>query len=440
MAAVEEILLHFTTRERIQIACCSKRLLQLVNSSPQLWAQLDAQLESADQAERFTAWFAGKQHLVRRLHLGQGAECSDNEPSGSDDEEGEAGKAKSTIHNEIANHALYTVGMLAGQPLQSLTWHIRGDIARLEVRCLEDAPATITLGADLSRLTNLTELVIGHGSCDANLELLTLPPSLLSLGLSPVTTALPEAVVAATHLQKLSISNVDLLLDSPPGPELYGLDQLAGLTALALNFCQLQARCLAGMGQALPEEFAALTNLRALELNNTTFEGLDPLQPILGLSQLRTLLMSECDLASVPEALWELPALEVLDIGFSALEELNFEGEGAQHLQYLCISPAVAAFNTDKLATLTSLPNLYLRGSIAHLDPDVDSLLALLAVISELPALRRVSFGGCLSEMLGKDVRLLLEFAELARKRPRLQLVDVDLPPITHFRPVLVSE
>ena len=63
--------------------------------------------------------------------------------------------------------------------------------------------------------------------------------------------------------------------------------------------------------QALPEEFAALTNLRALELNNTTFEGLDPLQPILGLSKLRTLLMSECDLSAVPEALWELPSLEV---------------------------------------------------------------------------------------------------------------------------------
>ena len=73
-------------------------------------------------------------------------------------------------------------------------------------------------------------------------------------------------------------------------------------------------------------------------------------------------------------------------------------------------------------------------------DPDVDSLLSLLAVISELPALRRVSFGGCLSEMLGKDVHLLLEFAELARKRPSLQLVDLELPPITHFRPVLVSE
>ena len=59
--------------------------------------------------------------------------------------------------------------------------------------------------------------------------------------------------------------------------------------------------------------------------------------------------------------------VQVVDFGFSALEELNFSGEGAQQLQYLCISPAVAAFNTDKLATLVSLPNLYLRGSIAHL-------------------------------------------------------------------------
>ena len=108
------------------------------------------------------------------------------------------------------------------------------------------------MGADLSRLTNLTELVIGHGSCDANLEFLSLPTSLLSLGLSPVTTALPDAVVAATHLQKLSVSNVDLLLDSPPGPELYGLDQLAGLTALALNFCQLQARAWPASAKWLP--------------------------------------------------------------------------------------------------------------------------------------------------------------------------------------------
>ncbi len=96
----------------------------------------------------------------------------------------------------MAERALYVLGMLAGQPLASLTWHIRGGITvrswmlklprlrRLELRVFEDAPATISLrGRDLTHLTCLTELVIGHGSCDLDLRDLCLPTSLQSLGL-----------------------------------------------------------------------------------------------------------------------------------------------------------------------------------------------------------------------------------------------------------------
>ncbi len=63
----------------------------------------------------------------------------------------------------------------------------------------------------------------------------------------------------------------------------------------------------------------------------------------------------------------------------------------------------------------------------------MESLHALLTVLSELPALRRLSFGGCFSEMLSKDVQVMLAFAALVRQRNEVELVDMDVPRISHF-------
>lgn len=246
-------------------------------------------LDSAEQAERFLKWLAGKQHLVRSLHLEQG----DGAVAGAGGEEEEEGEGRPKAQSELPRHVLFVLGMLAGGPLTNLSWSIRGSMGvrswmfaclpalqRLSLRCLDDAPGTIALGRDLSRLTSLTgmqlwgaprqlacaclqagsaftpgflhtlrwmlralrhkivdrsapapqpsrltpqpvlgplpaELVVAHGATDASLEGVVFPTSLRSLGLSPVTAELPEAVAAATHLRQLSISNVDMLVRQP---------------------------------------------------------------------------------------------------------------------------------------------------------------------------------------------------------------------------------
>lgn len=402
-------------RPRLFLMATCKRLKDLGDSSPTLWADL-AVRGNKRKLQSLCAWLACSSKQVRRLKLTPRDYTTEHANHEEEDEEEE--EPDPVYDYAILQEALVSAA-LVGSRLESLVlqWHGNMEVAgwvvampRLRRLGLtsesEGCVAELRITRHLGSLHQLDTLAIDANSL--HMEVGCLPTSLrtLCLELGGNTDYLPTALTVATQLRCLTLRHA--ICDCPD------------LLLLAGSLTRLELVDFEPAEHGVP--LSEMTALRQLEVTDRGFmeEGalvIDPGRGLSGLTHLTRLDFYGLSADRHPTfcaSLGQLTALRMLSLRGADLEggvPLFFVLEKLGQVETLelafhSLEPTIAA-----LAVLPSLRSLCLHARFAHQpDPDPASLVKLLQQLP-CPQLTALHFNSsaaltiAANEVLFADVR-----------------------------------
>jgi hypothetical protein len=264
-----------------------------------LWRQLSFTLGTQEGVGKLAVWLANHKEALGSLEL--------------------TATSTSAQAPELAQHMMLLLGALAGSAVSSLALaadaevHLGGWLCMLpRLVSLSVSAGKVVVGGSLTDLSGLTGLKLSKRRSQNNHSpvsfgtALALPPRLAALALNGFDAATLELHAmpagALSCLQSLSLHAPSNLWDS--------VVQWDGLAAQR----QLTRLQLVNWGlEAVPQQLAALTALKALVLEGNAFNDApdDVLDPLAALLQLTYLSLSNNLLRTVPQPMLLLPSLQV---------------------------------------------------------------------------------------------------------------------------------